>query len=977
MTSQPAPGKPTVVPYFIAGLPVDAIEALRSRRILDQSSALSELNACIAAAVGSVSDLLHDAIGGLSDRRVRNKALELRRDLYHWKRPTPSGLNAMMGVLPQAVVESVAALDEMLCKRDALSAAFNVAYEQERLECRRRLRQVLADPDFQRGLLLSSPTLFGNLSKYVAAGPRVSRSRNDQIERGLLRYATRAAMKATPFGTLCAVIAGRIVEGGPPRSRMTFIGNPDSHHSVVRLNKRLFRILWDHLKDRMAVRRALGVHVNPTLRIDGDQFVFLAPAPGTEAFRRVPAADTLKLVLAATGNGAANYRELVAEIARLPEVDATEEESECYVDHLLAIGLLRFGSPIRQQDPDWDLALRSFLTTVVDEHAECVATLLGSLRVSVSAYGPAAIDVRVALGHRMRAEVDEALKALGVEAQQNVSLVALEDMTADATLVVSDDRRLRGAMDELSTFADHAMRVSVQRIKQANMRHFFDHRYGAAVHRVSLLEFYETYHREHLKEYSDPTVLARNAAGGEKLNANSPLNPFGLSFIASVLSARNRIGDLFRARWAQSPDAIEVKVALEAIAEAVRGVPASALPCQSASAFCQVLTGTEDSGIRILLPNGLLYAGFGKYFSRFLHLLPTTFAEELLSDNSRLIEDGLLAEIESDADFNGNLHPPLVPAAIGYPAADGDPVRGQISAMDIDVARDAADSWALVLLDRRRGQRVLPLDLGFLSPALRPPLHQLLVQFSPIAPGDVPIPDWAGPTPLASRPGNSSIRYRPRFTVGESIVLSRRRWIVPGAEFPRPKKDERSSDFFHRVSCWRTANGIPEEAYLRVLPGWRPGARAEPDPGEGDDEGFDSAPHPLAHASVTEPPETNEPRRDHRDASRRSREPSEGNNRGVQAGVDQSPEARQAVKPSGARSSRDWRKPQFIDFSSPILVDLFGRLPGGLLAFSVLIDERLPDGAGLPQGNDGRYSFELILQLNQGRLRADSPESTA
>ena len=63
-------------------------------------------------------------------------------------------------------------------------------------------------------------------------------------------------------------------------------------------------------------------------------------------------------------------------------------------------------------------------------------------------------------------------------------------------------------------------------------------------------------------------------------------------------------------------------------------------------------------------------ACFGKYFSRFLYLLPDEVEKDLVASNRRLTRSEL-AEICGDASYNADLHPPLLPEEIAYPTAEG------------------------------------------------------------------------------------------------------------------------------------------------------------------------------------------------------------------------------------------------------------------------------------------------------------------
>ena len=79
-----------------------------------------------------------------------------------------------------------------------------------------------------------------------------------------------------------------------------------------------------------------------------------------------------------------------------------------------------------------------------------------------------------------------------------------------------------------------------------------------------------------------------------------------------------------------------------------------------------------------------------------------------------------------------------------------------------------------------------------------------------------------------------------------------------------------------------------------------------------------------------------------------------------------------AKKKQLQHQSRDYHKPQFVDFASPLLVRLFGRLHGSLPQFVVILEECFPSPDDLPVAQGLPYATELILQLAFPAVPADS-----
>jgi hypothetical protein len=213
-----------------------------------------------------------------------------------------------------------------------------------------------------------------------------------------------------------------------------------------------------------------------------------------------------------------------------------------------------------------------------------------------------------------------------------------------------------------------------------------------------------------------------------------------------------------------------------------------------------------------------------------------------------------------------------------------------------------------------------------------------------------------------------TISYRPRLTFGGSLVLTRRRWSVPGTLLPQRRTDESAAEFFVRINRWRRESGIPESGYFRInpLPEPRPTPAGQPAPAQAEappevvDEipGYEGAAEAEAHD----------------DEQEHEAEPAAGE-AGAPAAAGADGSAAQRPKPTQA--SRDFYKPQFMDFGNPLLVAMLGRIGTGLKRFQAVFEERLPDRDGLPRHGDDRFVTELVVQLSFPGGTAAAPSEAA
>lgn len=897
----------------VSGLPASAFAALRltaARSLLDEIGALDrELESRRQPLV----DRLHAAVGGETDGERRRRLLRLKRDVFNL-RGFKVGTREGLVIAPELDAE-LDAFESLLARRSCCEAGVCETCAEETAQVRRRFKALLQDPDFQKGLLLSSRSLFSQLPAYFACDDRHANAREEHVERGLLRYASRAAMKATPFGTFCAVIPGRFAApNGGPTVRLN--GNPRVKRSHVRLNKALYALLMGHLKQRPAVRQGMPVELNPTVEQQGARFRFLIAGGGHEVFQRMERHVVLDLITGIlTREAGGTVADLVESLAGHPQLEASREEIVEYIDRLLQVGFLRFRPGIREQDADWDLPLRALLARIEDDHATQVAGILAELRALASAFAVAPVGQRTELLKQGGDRLAAAFEAMAIRGSLGRKPLLYEDATADASCVLELDPATAAAVRDLLEFVRVTAPAAWPRGEQANMRRFFDDYYGATGDGIPLLRFYEDYYREHFKGHLERQRRAGGWPAHEEEGEEPPesydlANPFGLALVSRIQASQTRVRELVGHRIRAEPGATEISISPTALAAAL-DLPPRPARCRSLSLFAQVVAGPD--GPRLLLPGGRQLAGYGKYFSRFLYMLPEGLSARVRSDN-RALTRAYLAEIGGDAAFNANLHPPLLDWEISYPTGEAGTQDTQLTCADLDVRRDPDDPDTLELVHRPTGTTVIPVDLGFLNPRLRPPLYQLLSHFGPPVTYGLPQPGLAGPEE------NPAVGYRPRIVFGEHLVLTRRTWVVPGALFPRPGAGDSAGPILLMLDRWRRAHGIPERVYARILPGPPPKPAASSKPAHQGEE-------------TPGPPE------------------------------DRAPPAPRTFP------SRDFVKPQFIDFANPLLVGLFARLPATLPRFTAVLEECLPDEAEQARSDGASWATEFILQIDEAEPR--------
>lgn len=913
----------------VGGLPLAGMERLRAHRALTAAERWVELDGGLKPLAEPIADGLYTLIDGEEDRDLRRALLRLKRDAHNQRPLRDKDLGVAAKVLPAELRDQLDDYRRIFEQRRQAAQDVTEHFARELPEIRGAFQDAVMAEDFQRGLLLSSRSLVDQVPRYRKASLTNAGAKVRQIERSLMRYYSRTVLKSTPFSTFCTLIPGRLDEVEEP----TFDGDPGKKVGVIRLNKTLYAFILRALPANDVIRKHLPLELNPTLDVESGgqdrRWVFLGARGQQEVFQRLPMNPVVALLIdEVRARGPVPWRGLVDRLCNHPDIEASEDEGAAYVDRLVRVGLFRYRLGIGEQEADWDYPLRDLLRPIEDPLAIWLVDFLGNLRQSAEAYERAPDPTR------RRRHLDAAnglVKDLFERLEKKIGSQGpfYEDAGGEASLRLS-----LGPLEEsLKEYVELSSRLAWPRSEQANMRHFFTEFYGDNGPPVPLLRFYEDYYREHFKAHlerqkqgppakpqgQEPRDQKQEPDGGSADTSPEPYNaqnPFDLDFIDQLNQGHKLLTGCIQERWRDNLDAEEIVLSRDDLAAAVEHLPllehgeSGATAPISASLFTQFVDRFRDDGRPALVARSWL-TGFGKYFSRFLYLMP----EHLLADlrrHNRQLTDHVSAEICGDAKFNANLHPSVLPKEISYPTGESGEHEQQILSSDLQVELDPDNPQGLRLVRRSDGKRVIPVDLGFLNPRMRPPLFQLLSRFTPALNFNVQVPEtpWTQETLRHQPPGERSrVRYRPRISYRGDLILARRQWWAGHGDFPFQTPEESAAAYFLRLQRWRRALGVPREAFVRIT-------------------------------VLPSPP---------RDPAA---EPSEGRNKG------------QAQHRRDGGTREHLYKPQYVDFGNPLLVDLLARTLETLDRFILVLEERLPAAEHLPQYGDDRYTCELIFQVD-------------
>jgi hypothetical protein len=425
-----AVARPTTLAPFallrVAALPHDLALSIAPPRSSALIAELLDARAEAERLRAPVEDALFAAIPQLISKTTRAAAVRLKRDVHNGRAVTLQDALAESIAAELAPVAAEQLRGWLLAQATALRARaeLNESFTSElRGHVRARLRSVLADGDFRRALALASPELQSALTRELSRTPTVLHA--NKLEKALLGYLIRAAVKTSPFSTFMHVVPlGLDEEGG---------GELDLSRLEPARHARLNRGVWARLADAAAAALVVDVplRANPTIRDLGrgrlEAITAVAQAPlgrpwstvrvGRYRFHPVVA----ELLLAGGTRTASEWQALLAP-AGLAEGPAFE-----LIQKLVQRGLLLAPATSDAFDPDPSAGVCRLLSTAKGFGAGVSRDAVRELAARAQAFADADADERAASLGQIRQLERTALTALGVTEIDELANVVLED----------------------------------------------------------------------------------------------------------------------------------------------------------------------------------------------------------------------------------------------------------------------------------------------------------------------------------------------------------------------------------------------------------------------------------------------------------------------------------------------------------------------------------------------------------------------
>lgn len=324
------------------------------------------------AAAAKLLKAFDDALSSLPDSPIRTAVYNTRKDFFQ-HRKLPSAKFQADFLSEQRLIQL---LDNLRLFKEAKerTRAAETDFEHKLAANYRTLQHIACNERLCRALLFTSHDLLDRLSDFAKKPIELFDKRDRQIALSLLQYLTRAVFKTSPLGRFTTV---------QPLLFSNWEGNHDAYRAIsansspqsggveagvkplVAPNVALLPAIYEILLREPAFFQSLSLSLNPCISSLSESLIsekaWLYFDGEREAFQQIepdPVADFVVKTMLENGRQI-EFQQLIARLEN--EVDATKEQLQNLVRHLVDIGLLEWQLPELGLAPGWCGGLYNYL----------------------------------------------------------------------------------------------------------------------------------------------------------------------------------------------------------------------------------------------------------------------------------------------------------------------------------------------------------------------------------------------------------------------------------------------------------------------------------------------------------------------------------------------------------------------------------------------------------------------------------------
>ncbi len=805
----------------VAGLPAHAVEPFSHASLLERLAQGERLRERLAETRATLVDCLHGAIR-VAAREERGFLLSVKRSCFNAGnlrefRQHPRW--PLLASIASRLVEEIVALEEAVEEFETrLDELYGRALRQEQEEVIR----LLGSQAFRRGVALSSPDVGQNLDRLTRCEQDRFGRREKKLCLTLLRYASRAALKLSPFSTFTRT--GIVLATDDAATDFAFLpGDTWRERSTVSLRRELLEQCSSLLLRCPTFTEGLRVAINETLARQDDECTFFRPGrwefdDESKAFRYCdPSSVKVSLegplvpwLVAELHEEPRMYRHLV-ERARTA-FDAEDHELIVQgITELVGIGFLTFVLPWSFSEPDLEHRILDHLDARPDAGLDDFRNRLGELTGLFDSYAEAVAPAQH-LGHARRgaeslfqalapsAGIDPQVefKAYDRTLEENVFLLPAPDRTGTHEIAHLSRSRIDRLLEDLDPLARLINLQNSAHDLLQTLAAFGDRRWHGA-REVGLLDFFgaaQPLFHEYLRYRASHIARPAPLAPG--------FNPLELESVGNLRRWREHAGKGLRNCF---HDAGSVqRLCSRALGALLDQIPAA--PARSC-AFCAFVQPLDPEGNTWILNS--VNEGFGRLGSRFTSGMDEdtrAYWTASFTPFSFLDLDGEQVELIDMACPGSrtiNVHVQQTCRVLKMPGEPFSVAPERLLHLgDLRVRLRGAESPP-VLTDSA-GRRLLPVPLGSLAAGGRPTLLKFLALFGPT--------ELRQPLPTKAPRAEDGVQVLDRHLVGE-IVYTRKKWKLEPRQLLSALEGRSEVAAYAILNRWRLGRGIPDRVFVQ------------------------------------------------------------------------------------------------------------------------------------------------------------------
>lgn len=817
-------------PHFmlrVAGLSIDAMNELQFCATAEWTRNLFALEQQAEEKRERLLEVFHEAVHQhAADQALQRQLLGLKRDIFNRRAPKDvSKAAALLDCFPVAdrplLAQWLGQMNEHALQLKKGRQIFDVEME----HLRARLKSVVQDADFRKGLLLSSPTLEKDIAHYLKSSDNNLNRRLRLAERSLLLYLLRTACKTSPFSTFTSVATGSFGDGltrDAPEIEYAFgdLRKKSYTHINVAILSRLSGLLMvcDEVNGDLPVQLNTGWDLQEgRLRyMRKKQTATTNDAPQAldtieESIFYLPLSPTLRrLIEMLNGRREVKLGALVHALADGMK-SGEDENVKTLLVHLLHLDLLTVPAlHVALSDDDVLGDYRRRLAELNNPQAAAVAAHLQQVEACLDSYADATHDERRVLLESIKQEITACFVLLGGNETDLPRTLLYEDSTLSPARLSISRNAWQKKINDLAEFQALLPIFDMTVGSRLVMNSFYKIIYGVGQRCDDVLSFAEVFSQDYYREYQ--RAIMRKAPVDQDGKLTRSLNHFKSTDIDQLDETRQAFADYIGQLFNQnsSPGSREIVISREAVCDMARRIPRSVRRLNSNSFFSQL----AHTGGRALLVINRVYSGLTQMFSRFINPLAEHGVRHLGAGLKATLEEiqpeeAVFAEFQGAYVTNLNLHPGITRYELLFPGEQSSrPINEQIPLSDLYIEHDAAED-RLRLYSKRLRKEVIPLYIGFLLPTALPHLRQVLVNFSHTS---FAMPNvWSGVEGLPEI--GDRLAFYPRVRFGE-LILQRAMWRIAPDFFPARAPSQSDAEYFLSVARWRRENGLPRMVFV-------------------------------------------------------------------------------------------------------------------------------------------------------------------